>query len=312
MALSSIAKSSWGAQYKYARQLFKAVISARTDYAAVIWHRPKDGNKMATAIQASKLDKIQRLAMKAITGCYKTAPTAAMKIETGLQPSWLRLQTKVLQAITRMQTLSKKHPLQEWLANAMRMRTAQNPHQSNLENILQQFPQMTENIETIEPYIRPPWWTPKVEIKIDITKDVAKNQHYEMQKHEKSIVATIYRDGSGIEGKIGAAIYDASTDQTRHQHLGRDTQYNVFVAETMALQLAIEALRDNHERTEWRIYTDSQSAIKATNNPRRQSGRAIIKDFLGKGRLNVERLLGQPQMIKHTVEFIKSIKRFEP
>ena len=235
---------------------------------------------MATAIQASKLDKLQRLAMKAITGCYKTTPTAAMEIETGLPPSWLRLQTKVLQAITRMQTLSKKHPLQEWLANAMRTRTAQNPHQSNLENILQQFPQMTENIETIEPYIRLPWWTPKMEIKIDITKDAAKNQHHEMQKHEKSIAATIYTDESGIEGKIGAAIYEASTDQTRHQHIGRDTQYNVFVAETTALQLAIEALRDKHERTEWRIFTDSQAAIKATNNPRRQSGQAIIKDFL--------------------------------
>ena len=156
MALSSIAKSSWGVQYKYARQLFNTVISTRTDYAAVIWHRPMDGNKMATSTQACQLDKIQRLAMKAITGCYRTTSTAAMEIETGLQPSWLRLQTKTLQAITRMQTLSKKHPLQEWLANAMRTRTAQNPHQTNLENILQQFPQMTENIETIEPYIRPP------------------------------------------------------------------------------------------------------------------------------------------------------------
>ena len=89
MALSSIAKNSWGAQYKYARQLFKAVIAARTDYAAVIWHRPKDGNKMATSTQACKLDKIQRLAMKAITGCYKTTAMAAMEIEMGLQPSWL-------------------------------------------------------------------------------------------------------------------------------------------------------------------------------------------------------------------------------
>src|SRR5437762_5130872 len=109
---------------------------------------------MATSTQASKLDKIQRLAMKAITECYKTTATAAMEIETGLQSSWLRLQTKTLQAITRMQILSEKHPLHEGLARAMRMRTAQNPHQTNLENILQQFPQMTKNIETIERYIR--------------------------------------------------------------------------------------------------------------------------------------------------------------
>jgi len=279
MALSSIAKSSWGVQYKHARQLFTAVISARTDYAAVIWHRPKDGNTMATSTQVSKLDKIQRLAMKAITGCYKTTATAAMEIETGLQPSWLRLQTKTLQAITRMRTLSKKHPLQKWLASAMRTRTAQNPHQTNLENILQQFPQMTEDIETIESYIRPPWWTLKVEIKIDVTKDKAKDQYYEMQ-NEKSTAATIYTDGSGIKNKIGAAIYDATMNETKHQHLGKDTQYNVYTAELAALQLAIESLRDKHERIEWRIFTDSQSAIKAINKPHRQSGQAIIKEFL--------------------------------
>ena len=47
-----------------------------------------------------------------------------------------------------------------------------------------------------------------------------------------------------------------------------------------ALQLAIETLWENHERIEWCIYTDSQSAIKAINNPHRQSGQAIIKDFI--------------------------------
>ena len=39
---------------------------------------------MATSTQACKLDKIQRLAMKTITGCYKTTATTVMKIEMGL------------------------------------------------------------------------------------------------------------------------------------------------------------------------------------------------------------------------------------
>ena len=133
-----------------------------------------------------------------------------------------------------MQTLSEKHPLHEWLASAMRTRTAQNPHQTNLENILQQFPQMTENIETIEPYIHPPWWTPKVEIKINVTKDKAKDQYYEMQ-NKKSMAATIYTDGSGIKSKIGAAIYDATKNETKHQHLGKDIQYNVYTMKLMTL-----------------------------------------------------------------------------
>src|SRR5947207_726504 len=43
----------------------------------------------------------------------------------------------------------------------------------------------------------------------------------------------------------------------------------------------------------------------------KQQRKKMIRD-IGKGRLNIERLLGQPQMIKHTIEFIKSTKRFEP
>ena len=87
MALSRIAKSSWGLKYKYVRQLYTAVITARTDYAIIIWHKPKNGNIMATSIQACKLDKIQRLAMKIIIECYKTIITTAMEIEMGLQSS---------------------------------------------------------------------------------------------------------------------------------------------------------------------------------------------------------------------------------
>jgi hypothetical protein len=40
MSLSNIAKSTWRAPYRYIRQLFQAVIAPRTDYAALIWHRP--------------------------------------------------------------------------------------------------------------------------------------------------------------------------------------------------------------------------------------------------------------------------------
>src|SRR5205814_6049337 len=175
----------WGVQYKHARQLFNSVIAARTDYAASIWHRPKnDGTANTTQIQ--RLAKIQRLGMKAITGCYRTTPTAAMEIESDLQPIRIRLQTKVLQSVTRMQSLSAKHPLQAWITNAALVRTAQVRHRSNLENVMHQFPHMAEKIERIEPYIRPPWWIPKVEIQIDATKDTAKDLHNKKQERKNA------------------------------------------------------------------------------------------------------------------------------
>ena len=167
MALSSIAKCIWGAPYMQIRQRFQAVVALRKDYAAIVWHRPKDDGSTAGNVQMRKLTTIQRLAMKAILGCYKTTPTAAMEIESGLQPPWIRLQTKVLLATTRIQSLSSRHPIQERLTNALRTRTACISHRSNLENILQQFPYTCGNIETIETYICPPWWTPAAKIRIE-------------------------------------------------------------------------------------------------------------------------------------------------
>jgi hypothetical protein len=51
-----------------------------------------------------------------------------------------------------------------------------------------------------------------------------------------------------------------------------------------------------HYLLEYRIYKEQR--------------KMMIKD-IGKERLNIERLLGQPQMIKYTVEFIGNTKRLE-
>ena len=55
-----------------------------------------------------------------------------------------------------------------------------------------------------------------------------KTQHDRTQMHPDATSVTIYIDGSGIENKIGAAAYNSSTDEARHQHLGNEAQFNVF------------------------------------------------------------------------------------
>jgi hypothetical protein len=53
-------------------------------------------------MQMREMTTVQRLAVKATLGCYRTNPTAAMEIETGLQPLWTRLENKTLLATTRI------------------------------------------------------------------------------------------------------------------------------------------------------------------------------------------------------------------
>jgi hypothetical protein len=195
-----------------------------------------------------------------------------MEIEAGLQPAWIRLQTKVLQSITRMQSLAAEHPIQKWLSNAEKTRTAAITHRSNLENVLYQFPHMATKIKSIKPYIRPPWWLPKVQIRMSQSKGDAKTLYDDIQELADPTTAAIYTDGSGIEGKIGAAMYSPTMNKTLYQHLGTETQYNVFIAEVTALKSAAEIMQEDHPYTECHIYADSQSAIKAIDNPRQQSG----------------------------------------
>ena len=272
IALSGIAKSNWGARHKEVRQLFLSAIATRTDYAACIWHRPKSDNSSARSLQNKKLTTVQRHAMKAITGCYRTTATAALEIESDLDPPWLRLQSKALGSVIRMQTLSEKHPIHSYIREALRTCTAVISHRSVLKNILQQFPLATGKFERIEPYIRSPWWSLKAQVIIEQDKPSARAHHDQMEPESRALA--IYTDGSGIDGKIGAAAF--TTTQVAHQHLGSNTQFNVYTGELTAINLAVDIAR-HQQANECNIYTDSQAAIKALVNPKRQSGQQIIK-----------------------------------
>jgi hypothetical protein len=48
MAMSRIAGTKWGAEIKHVKTLSTAVVAPRIDYAASIWHRPKEYQKSQT------------------------------------------------------------------------------------------------------------------------------------------------------------------------------------------------------------------------------------------------------------------------
>src|SRR5579859_4200733 len=93
LAISRIAKSTLGATYVQTRTLFSAVVAARMDYAAIVWHRPTKHEQPPASL--SKLETAQRTAMKAILGAFRTTTTSAMEIDTSLLPAHLRLRRKI-------------------------------------------------------------------------------------------------------------------------------------------------------------------------------------------------------------------------
>ena len=90
---------------------------------------------------------------------------------------------------------------------------------------------------------------------------LVRQQHLREQKKRSRTLRTHVREQISVREPCLAA----------HQYLGKDTKHNVFAAEVTALQMVDQYLHDESKCTTSNIYTDSQTAIKAINNPCWQS-----------------------------------------
>jgi ribonuclease HI len=68
-----------------------------------------------------------------------------------------------------------------------------------------------------------------------------------------------------------------TTSKANHQHLSSNSQYNVYAAEMMALDIAITMWQDRvKEYPKCYFFTDSKAAGTSISQPQRQSGQSII------------------------------------
>ena len=305
LAIASIARSNWGPEFKYLKRLFTAVAAPRMDYAAIIWHRPKDYHTAQTQKQIRKMETIQRQIMKTITGCFKTTSTAALERETDLLPPHLRLNRQILKVTTRMQTLATPHPVKRWIKEAQKIKR-NNTHISNLENLAKHFPQyITNDLEEITPTVRPPWWKLEAKIHIDSSKKEAARNHDRMAAQLDQNALSVYTDGSGIDGQVGAAAYSPTLQQTKHQYMGKETTHNVFVAELEGIAMALEMIKESENKySKCEINVDSQAAIKAIIKPKQQSGQQTIKRILN----NFDQIKVKQPSMEVTIKWIPGHK----
>src|SRR5579859_2121737 len=122
----------------------------RMDYAAIVRHRPTKHERPPASL--SKLETAQRTAMKAILGMFHTTTTSSMEIDTSLLPAHLRLRKKILQSMTRMQTMQENHPIHQTIKRATNSTSGR--HISTLEYLTRSFPELIKPLEIIKPYAR--------------------------------------------------------------------------------------------------------------------------------------------------------------
>lgn len=93
-------------------------------------------------------------------------------------------------------------------------------------------------IQKIPPTIAAPWWLPP-KISIHETKEAARAHHEDYRQRYPDALA-IYPDGSGIDGKIGAAAVAPQQGRVKKVFLGNKSTSTVYAAELKGIYLALK------------------------------------------------------------------------
>ena len=284
-ALSCLAGSTWSTSYKGLRQIYQAMILPQITYAASVWYAPiyPDGKYREKAIR--KLEAIQRKAAKIITGAFKTVSGPALDVEAFLLPlrqhlnkitaeTYLRIRTtplhQTLEQIGRDGTWAGYH--NDWHGLYGRWGPLER-HKHRCEMVLGR--ETVESLELRKPFLTPTWWEPP-ETYVSDTAEAAMATHDQTVFKNSDLV--FYTDGSAINGKVGAAAVQCNNLAIRKIFLGRIPEANVFLAELLAIDMALKTAQSYPER-DVTIFSDSQAAIKAICGSH-TSAQQILNDIL--------------------------------
>jgi ribonuclease HI len=117
-------------------------------------------------------------------------------------------------------------------------------------------------------------------------RDIAVKSHdHILSKDPRERPLILYTDGSGIEGRIGAAVVDLQNHHT-HSQMGDDDTSTVYAAELRGIEMALNSTLESTAPWVTRtknglvIFADSQAALKALRQPRMPSGQVYLEGCL--------------------------------
>lgn len=194
--------------------------------------------KLHTAMD--KLQRFQRLACMAITGCMRTTPTAALEAMLGLPPLHLFVKQEAASSAVRLKSLKL------WKATTT-------PHAKILEEAESDLTMLKA-------------------VSDKINKQYVFDKKYRIQLHEGNLCEglnledlRIFTDGSKTDTGTGAGVFSEDLNIRISSPLGKLN--TVFQAECLGILLAATAILSREVKNHSiRILTDSMSVLQALNN----------------------------------------------
>ncbi|CAD6974126.1 unnamed protein product, partial [Tilletia controversa] len=201
-ALLSWGNRAWGFSADNMRTLYSQGVAPIMEYACAVW-LPPDGFRGGLSA-LNKFRKVQRSAAIRATGAFKSTSTASLDFESGLTPVHLRLYERQALSLLRLRTVPETHPLTKVVNQACSRQPRR--HKGPLHMMAAAYPDVaTAKVRRkLPPDTHIPQPTP-ITIPDDKTAALA--------FHDATVATTyptqlhVYTDGSGHDGRFGAAVH---------------------------------------------------------------------------------------------------------
>ncbi|CAD6967217.1 unnamed protein product, partial [Tilletia controversa] len=264
-ALLGHGNRAWGFGVDQIRQLYEVGVVPIMTYASTVWVRPLDTVR-GSGGTLSELTKVQRLAALRITGAYQSTATNVLNFEAGILPVDLKIFERQQKAFVRLIALPETHPLVPVVERAKRRPVQAIPGPLHL--LCRAYPDIASariprNMARDLPGSR--WLQLKAEV--GESKEEAIETHRTALLDSFEDTVHVYTDGSGIDGRYGAATYAANGYLVEGGYDGvkipLGTKSTVYRAETTALHYTLATMPAEQKAHVW---SDSQALLHAINS----------------------------------------------
>ena len=282
--IKRLTRPTWGLTPKGARKLFVSVALPRILYGIDVWCTPIHGKnangwRKGSVNFVKKLSSVQRAGALAITGGFRTSPTDALDAHAALLPLDLKIKKTCHDAITRIATLPKSHPLHKLIRKSAKRRVKR--HRSPLHTLTSIFGLNPNEVEQIPPVRTHPKKRGLQEIHIDIPPSKDESKRVDATAVEK---IRVYSDGSAHDGLVGAAAIlkrANKPDRILKMHLGTTEQHTVYEAELVGMIMGLHLIKtEKKNKTKCALSVDNQAALTAIKSKMNKSGQHLAADLL--------------------------------
>ena len=239
MVARRLVDNNWGLSPDKMAWVYQAIVRPSLDYSCDVWLPPGECPKWLI----TELDKLQRLALVAITNCMYTTPTRALERLTNIMPLRLHLKQKAQSTVARIYNNIDKA---NWDGIGIGAKRG---------HLFLWNKSLGTDISPIQGACMYNFDTFNVEINASPT-DI--NEGY-----------TVYTDGSKSQEGTGAGWVIYKNSELVTEGSGKIPDHcSVFEAELAALKLSIQDLdkvMDKNYPTPITILSDNQAVLKALN-----------------------------------------------